>query len=70
MFFTTDINEGWDGTYKGQSQGIEKYTALVRGEFCDGTSFGPGYVLPTDPPSNPKPGNDVVECVGSFYLFR
>ena len=70
VFFTTDINEGWDGTYKGQKQGVEKYTALIRGEFCDGTPFGPGYSLPTDPPSNPKPGNNVVECVGSFYLFR
>ena len=39
MFIGTEINEGWDGTYKGKpvSQGVFVY--LVDGTYKDGNSF-------------------------------
>jgi gliding motility-associated-like protein len=70
VFYSTDINDGWDGTHKGEMQTSEEYAVMVKGVFCDGVEFGPGVSLPTNPSSNPYPGDVKVECVGSFTLFR
>ena len=48
----------------------EEYAVMIRGVFCDGVAFGPGISLPTNPSSNPYPGDGKIECSGSFTLFR
>ena len=70
VFYSTDINDGWDGTHKGNMQLSEEYAVMIRGFFCDGVAFGPGISLPTNPSSNPYPGDGKIECSGSFTLFR
>jgi gliding motility-associated-like protein len=37
VFFTDDINQGWDGYYKGQLQNIDTYVYYVEAEMYDGT---------------------------------
>ncbi len=39
VFSTSDLNEGWDGTYKGEPQNIETYIYNVRGEYYNGEIF-------------------------------
>ncbi len=36
VFYTDDIRQGWDGTYKGKMQNIDTYTYVVTAEFWDG----------------------------------
>ncbi len=38
VFFTDDINQGWDGYYKGQLQNIDTYVYYVEAEMYDGTT--------------------------------
>ncbi|HOM35484.1 MAG: PKD domain-containing protein [Bacteroidales bacterium] len=37
VFFTDDINKGWDGYYKGQLQNIDNYGYYVEAEMFNGT---------------------------------
>ncbi len=37
VFYTNDINQGWDGTYKGKMQNIDSYAYVVTAEMWDGT---------------------------------
>jgi len=37
VFYTDDINKGWDGTYKGKMQPVDSYVYFVKAEFWDGT---------------------------------
>ncbi len=36
VFYTNDINQGWDGTYKGKPQSIDAYTYIVKAIMWDG----------------------------------
>lgn len=36
VFFTDDINQGWDGTFKGKVQNIDSYAYIVTVEMWDG----------------------------------
>lgn len=36
VFYTNDINQGWDGTYKGKLQNIDSYAYTVTAEMWDG----------------------------------
>lgn len=36
VFYTDDINKGWDGYYKGQLQNIDNYSYYVEAEMFDG----------------------------------
>jgi gliding motility-associated-like protein len=36
VFFTNDINQGWDGTYKGKLQNIDSYAYTVKALMWDG----------------------------------
>jgi gliding motility-associated-like protein len=36
VFFTDDINKGWDGYYKGQLQNIDNYGYYVEAEMFNG----------------------------------
>ena len=38
VFYTNDINQGWDGRYKGKLQNIDSYAYVVRAEMWDGTT--------------------------------
>ncbi len=37
VFSTSDRNQGWDGTFKGQVQAMDVYTYTLDAEFTDGT---------------------------------
>lgn len=37
VFFSNDLNTGWDGTYKGKLQPVDTYVYFVKAEFWDGT---------------------------------
>lgn len=37
VFYTDDINQGWNGYYKGQLQNIDNYSYYVEAEMYDGT---------------------------------
>ncbi len=37
VFSTSDRNQGWDGTFKGQLQAMDVYTYTLDAEFTDGT---------------------------------
>jgi len=39
MFSTTDINRGWDGTFKGALQPLDVYTYTLDVEFTDGKKY-------------------------------
>ena len=39
MFTSANINQGWDGTYKGVLQPLEVYTYTLDVEFTDGTKY-------------------------------
>lgn len=39
VFETTDINIGWDGTYKGKEQPIEAYAYVMNVVFVDGINY-------------------------------
>jgi gliding motility-associated-like protein len=39
LFQTTDISQGWDGTYKGSEQGLGTFVYVVRGEDVGGKSL-------------------------------
>jgi gliding motility-associated-like protein len=36
VFFTDDLNRGWDGTYKGKLQNIDSYAYTVTAEMWNG----------------------------------
>ena len=45
VFETTDITQGWDGTYKGQPQPVETYTYFVLVEtWADEILPGKGHI--------------------------
>ena len=58
MFYSNDLTIGWDGVFNEKLQDAEKYAVIVRGKFCDGTTFGP------ENSTEKAPG------IGSFILFR
>ena len=39
VFQTDNVNEGWDGTYKGSAQPMEVYVYSLIGDFADGNKF-------------------------------
>jgi len=39
VFETTDLNKGWDGTFKGQPQRIETYAYVLTATFLDGSHY-------------------------------
>lgn len=46
VFYTDDINQGWDGYYKGQLQNIDNYSYYVEAEMYDGSvRTKKGYIM-------------------------
>jgi len=46
VFYTDDINQGWDGFYKGQIQNIDNYSYYVEAEMYDGSvRTKKGYIM-------------------------
>jgi len=39
IFESNSINEGWDGTYKGQPENAGTYVYYIKGTYNDGTTF-------------------------------